>query len=376
MPNNEISQINPTGVAGGEYKLKDSVSRGLFFESEDDYEEAVSQGLLNDLPDGTMIYTPSTGGGGGGGGSTTVVEELSDIEAMAEFNGEAAGAKAVKTLKQAFSDALTALKNTAIAQAVGATAQDTFISLITKLSNIVNRGSGSATLNESKTSSNIPEGYYNGTGSVSIDSNLINAIGTTKNTWVGQVTKANAETTLPNIASKIELYNPTGWHDCISALTGGTSWGFSLVQNYNCTVEANGFTTGSGDFDGIVVKNDYGSRCVLLFTVIKNTSTGSVTQCGAGYSSGTLPTLVSTGASRTQYRDGLAFIISVPANYIAYICGPNIRIVGAHWFPIEQDQTGTYEWSSPTQYFNNGVTLNLGTTNNYRWVRNKNNIFI
>lgn len=72
MPNNEISQINPTGVAGGEYKLKDSVSRGLFFESEDDYEEAVSQGLLNDLPDGTMIYTPSTGGGGGGGSSEAI----------------------------------------------------------------------------------------------------------------------------------------------------------------------------------------------------------------------------------------------------------------------------------------------------------------
>lgn len=166
MPDNVISEINPTGAVGGEYKLKDSVARGLFFESEDDYEEAVSQGLLNDLPDGTMIYTPSTGGGGGGGGSTTVVEELSDIEAMTVFNGEAAGAKAVKTLKQAFSDALTALKNTAIAQAVGATASDTFTSLITKLGAIVNRGGVSPSKLNVGDSYTIPEGYHDGTGVV------------------------------------------------------------------------------------------------------------------------------------------------------------------------------------------------------------------
>jgi hypothetical protein len=163
MPNNVISEINPTGEVGGEYKLKDSVARGLFFESEDDYEEAVSQGLLNDLPDGTMIYTPSTGGGGGGGGSTTVVEELSDIEAMTVFNGEAAGAKAVKTLKQAFSDALTALKNTAIAQAVGATGS-TFTAVINKLAEIVNNGDTSKTITAgtSNKTSSIPAGYTSG----------------------------------------------------------------------------------------------------------------------------------------------------------------------------------------------------------------------
>lgn len=162
MPNNVISEINPTGEVGGEYKLKDSVARGLFFESEDDYEEAVSQGLLNDLPDGTMIYTPSTGGGGGGG-STTVVEELSDIEAMTVFNGEAAGAKAVKTLKQAFSDALTALKNTAIAQAVGATGS-TFTAVINKLAEIVNNGDTSKTITAgtSNKTSSIPAGYTSG----------------------------------------------------------------------------------------------------------------------------------------------------------------------------------------------------------------------
>ena len=76
---------------------------------------------------------------GTGGGSVTVVEELADIEAMTVFNGEAAGAKAVKNLSLAFSNALTSLKNTTIAQVVGATG-NTFTAVIQKLATIASPG--------------------------------------------------------------------------------------------------------------------------------------------------------------------------------------------------------------------------------------------
>lgn len=94
-----------------------------------------------------------------------VIEELSDIEEMTDFSGEAAGAKAVKGLYQAFSSALTALKNTAIAQAVGATG-DTFASVISKLGEIINRGKVTTSIGLGG-SYTIPEGYHNGQGKVS-----------------------------------------------------------------------------------------------------------------------------------------------------------------------------------------------------------------
>ncbi len=103
---------------------------------------------------------------GGGGSSVTVIEELSDIDEMTTFDGEAAGAKAVKSLHSAFSNALTALKNTAIAQAVGATAQDTFTSLITKLGTIVDRGGVTPSKLNVGGSYTIPAGYHDGTGVV------------------------------------------------------------------------------------------------------------------------------------------------------------------------------------------------------------------
>lgn len=70
----------------------------------------------------------------------------------------------VKTLQDSFSNALTSLKNTAIAQAVGATGS-TFTSVIAKLAEIVNRGAWSANMG-STGSVTIPAGYHDGTGTV------------------------------------------------------------------------------------------------------------------------------------------------------------------------------------------------------------------
>lgn len=113
-----------------------------------------------------------------------VVEELSDIESMTEFDGEAAGAKAVKGLYQAFSSALTALKNTAIAQAVGANGS-TFTSVIAKLDEIVNRGKVTTSIGLGQ-SYTIPQGYHNGQGTVS------NSVPDARNSSkVGTLTKAD-----------------------------------------------------------------------------------------------------------------------------------------------------------------------------------------
>lgn len=75
---------------------------------------------------------------------------------------------AIEGLKSAFSSALTALKNTAIAQAVGATVSDNFAQVIAKLATIVNRGKVTQTLNTSTKSYTIPAGYHNGQGTVSL----------------------------------------------------------------------------------------------------------------------------------------------------------------------------------------------------------------
>lgn len=75
---------------------------------------------------------------------------------------------AIEGLKSAFSSALTALKATPIAQAVGATVSDNFAQVIAKLDTIVNRGKVTQTLNTSTKSYTIPAGYHNGQGTVSI----------------------------------------------------------------------------------------------------------------------------------------------------------------------------------------------------------------
>lgn len=76
---------------------------------------------------------------------------------------------AIEALKTAFSSALTALKNTAIAQAVGATGT-TFTSVINKLGEIVNRGNVSQTLSPNS-SYTIPQGYHAGGGIVTAIAN-------------------------------------------------------------------------------------------------------------------------------------------------------------------------------------------------------------
>lgn len=72
----------------------------------------------------------------------------------------------VNELEESFSQALTSLKATAIAQAVGAVG-NTFASVIATLATIVNRGAVSKTLGLGE-SYNIPQGYHNGQGEVSV----------------------------------------------------------------------------------------------------------------------------------------------------------------------------------------------------------------
>lgn len=72
----------------------------------------------------------------------------------------------INGLKAAFSQTLTDLKATAIAQAVGVTVSDTFAQVIAKLGAIINRGKVTKTLSGGETYT-IPEGYHNGQGTVS-----------------------------------------------------------------------------------------------------------------------------------------------------------------------------------------------------------------
>ena len=74
----------------------------------------------------------------------------------------------INGLEESFSQALTDLKATAIAQAVGAAVSDTFAQVIAKLGAIVNRGKVTQSLNTSTKSYTIPAGYHNGQGTVSI----------------------------------------------------------------------------------------------------------------------------------------------------------------------------------------------------------------
>lgn len=74
--------------------------------------------------------------------------------------------EAITDLEGSFSSALTALKDTAIAQAVGANGS-TFTSVITKLGTIINRGRVTKSLTNGE-SYTIPKGYHNGQGTVSV----------------------------------------------------------------------------------------------------------------------------------------------------------------------------------------------------------------
>ena len=72
--------------------------------------------------------------------------------------------KDITELRNSFSSALTDLKNTAIAQAVGAVGT-TFTSVIAKLATIVDRKNWSANMDNTG-SVTIPAGYHNGSGTV------------------------------------------------------------------------------------------------------------------------------------------------------------------------------------------------------------------
>lgn len=93
----------------------------------------------------------------------TAYEQVGSTFGAADFN--ATNTK-VNELENSFSQALTDLKATAIAQAVGAVG-NTFASVIATLATIVNRGAVSKTLGLGESYS-IPQGYHNGQGRVSV----------------------------------------------------------------------------------------------------------------------------------------------------------------------------------------------------------------
>jgi len=76
---------------------------------------------------------------------------------------------AINELKTSFSQALTSLKATAIAQAVGATG-NTFASVIATLATIINRGKVTPAGLNPGGSYTIPAGYHNGQGKVTANS--------------------------------------------------------------------------------------------------------------------------------------------------------------------------------------------------------------
>lgn len=84
----------------------------------------------------------------------------------------------INGLKADFSQALTDLKATAVAQAVGATGS-TFASVIAKLAEIVDRGAVSQSLNPGG-SYTVPKGYHNGSGKVTAKSNTTTYTATTR----------------------------------------------------------------------------------------------------------------------------------------------------------------------------------------------------
>ena len=93
----------------------------------------------------------------------TAYEQEGSTFGAADFN---ATNEKVNELENSFSQALTDLKATAIAQAVGAVG-NTFASVIATLATIVNRGAVSKTLGLGE-SYTVPQGYHNGNGKVSV----------------------------------------------------------------------------------------------------------------------------------------------------------------------------------------------------------------
>jgi hypothetical protein len=110
-------------------------------------------------------------------------EELNEAINTSQNNLKDYTDRKCQALENSFSEALTALKNTAIARAVGAVG-NTFTSVIAKLATIVDRGKVTQTLDTTTTSYTIPQGYHNGQGTVSISTQAISMIPTTQGTTV------------------------------------------------------------------------------------------------------------------------------------------------------------------------------------------------
>ena len=107
---------------------------------------------------------------------TAPIAENDGLVVGTNINVATVGAE-ITGLRNSFSQALTDLKATPIAQAVGAVGT-TFASVIAKLAEIVNHGAWSANMSDTG-SVTIPAGYHDGTGTVKTNGTLfINSNGT------------------------------------------------------------------------------------------------------------------------------------------------------------------------------------------------------
>lgn len=256
------------------------------------------------------IYTNIIDEIGTGGGSVTVVEELADIEAMTVFNGEAAGAKAVKNLSLAFSSALTSLKATPIAQVVGATG-NTFAAVIQKLNAIVVRqnspnerwknSSGRPVTNISnggargacsdgtvRTVVEVPTGYYqNGKDLIGITDLQLNQLGgfvrpsgnkhiTANGSNIDVKANATVSVAVPqNVGYYLNSYNRTG------AATFNLPSGykdFLIIAGSSNVSQGGGKITWSSPLQGSVIYNE-------------NTNLLGGTFCGVLHSNGQASTV-------------------------------------------------------------------------------------
>lgn len=189
----------------------------------------------------------------------------------------------INGLKATFSQTLTDLKATAIAQAVGVTVSDTFAQVIAKLGAIVNRGKVTQSLNTSTKSYTIPQGYHNGQGTVSIT--------TQEKTVTGS---RSAQTVTPDsgkVLSKVTVNkypDASGNYPTSGDITSNGTHDMGATNNYryvkvNVHTDPSFNLIGGGPISGATNVNISGYRryIVVVGAYGSDSTFGTVSGCGA-----------------------------------------------------------------------------------------------